>query len=70
VEEWLDGSGRVTYNRQDLRCREISKKPIEGIPESPLRLRERRPWTPPADHPWKTLFLSKKKKRVLSIVAP
>ena len=70
VEERLDGTLHISYKGQDLRYREISKKTIEGIPESPILLRERKPWTPPADHPWKKLFLSKKKKREQSVAAP
>ena len=63
VEERLDGTLHITYKGQDLRYREITKKPTEGTPEPPLVLRERKPWIPPADHPWKTLFLSKRRRK-------
>ena len=69
VEERLDDTLHISYKGQDLRYREITKKSIE-IPESPILLQERKPWTPPADHPWKTLFLSKRKKREQSVAAP
>jgi transposase len=70
VEERLDGTLHISYKGQDLRYREIVKKSMEIIPESPILLQERKPWTPPADHPWKTLFLSKRKKRDQSVAVP
>ena len=70
VEERLDGSLHITYKGQELRYREITKKPTEGTPESPLLLRERKLWIPPADHPWKTLFLSKRRRKEQPIAAP
>ena len=70
VEERLDGTLHITYKGQDLRYRQITKKPTEGTPEPPLLLRERKPWIPPVDHPWKTLFLSKRRRKEQPIVAP
>ena len=70
VEARLDGSLHVTYKGQDLRYREIEKKPAEGTPEPLLLLRERKPWAPPADHPWKTFFLSKRRRRGQPVAAP
>jgi transposase len=69
VEERLDGSLHISYKGQDLRYREITKQPTEGTPEPPLLLRERKIWIPPADHPWKTFFLSKKRERVRTVAA-
>lgn len=69
VEERLDGTLHITYKGQDLRYREIAKKSTEGTPEPPLLLRERKPWIPSVDHPWKTLFLSKRRRKEQSIVA-
>jgi transposase len=70
VEERLDGSLHISYKGQDLRWHEISKKPIEGVPEAPILLREKKSWTPPADHPWKKTFHSKRRKREQPIAAP
>jgi len=70
VEERLDGSLHITYKGQDLRYREITKPPTEGTAEAPLLLREKKPWTPPANHPWKTLFLSKRRRKEQPIAAP
>ena len=61
VEERLDGTLHITYKGQDLRYREITKKPTKETSEAPLLLREKKPWIPPVDHPWKKLFLSKEK---------
>ena len=70
VEERLDGTLHITYKGQDLRYREITKKPIKGAPEAPLLLQEKKQWTPPADHPWKKIFLSKRRRREQLIAAP
>jgi hypothetical protein len=70
VEERLDGTLHISYKGQDLRYREITKKTTSAIPESSIVLREKKPWTPPVDHPWKTLFLAKRKKREQSIAVP
>jgi len=69
VEERLDGTLHVTYNGQDLRFREITKKSAKDTSEAPLLLQEKQ-WTPPAGHPWKRIFLSKRRKRVQPIAAP
>jgi hypothetical protein len=68
VEERLDGSLHISYKGQDLRYREITKQPTEGT--APLMLRERTPWIPSADHPWKKRFLSKRRKGEQPIAAP
>jgi hypothetical protein len=70
VEERLDGSLHISYKGQDLRYREITKQPTEDTAEAPLMLRERKPWLPPADHPWKKRFLTKRRKWEQPIAAP
>jgi hypothetical protein len=70
VEERLNGTLHITYNGQDLRFREIVKKPTKDTAETPLLLQEKKPWIPPVDHPWKKLFLSKKRKQEQSPAAP
>jgi transposase len=69
VEERLDGSLHISYKGQDLRYREITKQPTEDTVEAPLLIRERRPRLPPADHPWKTLFLSKRRRKDRAVAA-
>lgn len=70
VEERLDGTLHLSYKGQELRYREIMERPTKGTSQSPALLRERKPWLPPADHPWKKHFLSKRKKRERPIAAP
>ena len=71
VEERLDGTLHITYNGQDLRFREITKKQAKDTVEAPLLLQEKKPWIPPADHPWKKLlFLTKRRRREKPNVAP
>jgi transposase len=70
VEERLDGTMHITYNGQDLRYRKITKEPTKDTTESPLLLQEKKPWIPPADHPWKKFFISKRRKREQPIAAP
>lgn len=69
VEERLDGSLHISYKGQDLRYREITKQPTDTA-EARLLLRQRKPWTPPVDHPWKTLFLSKRRRKERIAAAP
>lgn len=70
VEERLDGTLHISYKGQDLRYRVIMKQRVREIPELPLLLQEKRPWLPPADHPWRTSFLSKRKAREQPSAAP
>ncbi len=70
VEERLDGTLHITYKGQDLRFREITNKPAKDPSEAPLLLQEKKPWIPPVDHPWKKLFLSKRRRREQPIAAP
>jgi transposase-like protein len=70
VEERLDGTLHITYNGQDLRFREITRKPPADTAEAPLVREVKKPWVPPADHPWKQLFLSKRRKREQPIAVP
>jgi transposase len=70
VEERLDGTLRITYNGQDLRFREITKKPTKDTSEAPLLLQEKQPWVPPVDHPWRNIFLPKRRRREQTIAVP
>jgi transposase len=70
VEERLDGTLHISYKGQDLRFREIARKPAKETSEIPVLLQEKKPWTPPVDHPWKKIFLSKRKRRERLIAAP
>ena len=70
VEERLDGSLHISYKGQDLHYRKITKQPTEDTAEAPLMLQERKAWIPPADHPWKKRFLSKRRKWEQPIAAP
>jgi len=70
VEERLDGTLHITYNGQDLRFREITKRPTKDIADTPVLLQEKKSWIPPADHPWKQFFLSKRRKREPPIAVP
>ena len=69
VEERLDGTLHITYQGQDLRYREITIKLIKGSQDISLLLPEKKPWTPPVDHPWRKGFQSKRKTRELPIAA-
>ena len=70
VEERLNGTLHITYDGQDLRFREIVKKPAKDTAETPPLLQEKKPWIPSTDHPWKKLFLSKKRKQELPVAVP
>lgn len=70
VEERLDGTVHILYKGQYLRYREITKQPSRETPDSSHLLRERKPWTPPADHPWRKTLLSKRRKQEQSVAVP
>jgi len=70
VEERLDGSLHITYKGQDLRYRLITEQAPRETPDQPLILAPRKPWSPPADHPWKkrpTLTPRRRREQHLSV---
>jgi transposase len=70
VEERLDGTLHISYKGQELRYREIIKRLTKETSQAPALLRQRKPRLPPADHPWKKLFLSKRTRRERPIAVP
>jgi len=69
VEERLDGSLHITYKGQDLRYRLITEQAPRETPDQPLILAPRKPWIPPADHPWKkrpTITPRRRREQLLS----
>jgi hypothetical protein len=70
VEERLDGTLHITYHGQELRYRAIPARPPKVTPAPPLRASEKHAWIPPADHPWRKLFLRKRRTRDQTIAAP
>jgi len=70
IEQRLDGTLHITYNGQDLEYRKITI-PLTKEKPQPLQLKpNRQPWIPPANHPWRKPFLSKKKTSRQSTAAP
>lgn len=63
VEQRLDGSLHITHKGQSLRYRKITEQLPKETPDQPLMLAGKKPWIPPADHPWRNPFLSKKRRR-------
>ena len=70
VEERLDGTLHITYHEHELRYRAIPARPLKAPPEPPVRLSEKHPWIPPADHPWRKPFRLKRRPRDQSLAAP
>jgi transposase len=70
MEERLDSTLHITYNGQELEYREITAIPIKAKPESLLLKPVRQPWIPPATHPWKKTFNSRRRTRIQSTAAP
>ncbi len=70
VEERLDGTLHITYKGRELRYRAIPARPPKAAPEPPRALHTTKPWTPPADHPWRKQCLRKRRTRDQSIAAP
>jgi len=69
IEERLDGTLHITYNGQDLEYRKITtapaKKRTQSLPLEP----DRQQWIPPANHPWRKPFLSKRKTKTQLVAA-
>lgn len=71
VEERLDGTLHISYKGEDLSYRELVIRPVKEKAETPVLLHDKKPWTPPVDHPWRKSFLSKKRRtREQTIAAP
>jgi transposase-like protein len=70
VEERLDGSLHITYRGQDLRYRIITERPHRKTPEQPPVLATRKPWTPPADHPWRKRPVLKQRRHQEQVSVP
>lgn len=71
VEQRLDGSLHITYKGQDLRYRMTTEQVPKEKSNQPPVLAARKPWTPPADHPWKKRpALAPRRRRELPLPAP
>jgi transposase len=70
VEERLDGTFHITYNGQDLSYRELAIRPVKEEPKSLVIGREKKPWIPPRDHPWRKSLFSKKRIQEQPVAAP
>lgn len=71
VEQRLDGSLHITYKGQDLRYRMTTEQVPKEKSNQPPVLAARKPWTPPADHPWKKRpALAPRRRRELHLPAP
>jgi len=70
VEERLDGTLHITYKGQDLCYREVPMMPAREASEPQIIIQEKKPWIPPADHPWRKPVLSKRRLRERHISTP
>jgi transposase len=70
VEERLDGTLHITYKGRELRYRPIPARPPTAAPEPPRARHAKKPWIPPADHPWRRLLLPKRRTNDESVAAP
>lgn len=62
VEEWLDGSLRISHKGQNLEYRKIESLVKEKAQVTCLREKKRR-WVPPPTHPWKKTFVQKQRNK-------
>jgi hypothetical protein len=70
VEERLDGTLHITYKGRELPYRAIPARRPKEAPEPPRALHAKKPWTPPADHPWRRLLLPKRRTKDRSVAVP
>ena len=52
VQEWLDGTIHIVYRGEELRYKEIAKKPVRQKRRVNVAV-PRKIYRPPADHPWR-----------------
>ncbi len=70
VVERLDGTLHITYKGQELRYRAIPARLPKAAPAPPRVRHAKKPWTPPTDHPWRRLWLPKRRTKGQSLAAP
>jgi hypothetical protein len=58
VQERVDGSMIMTHKGRSLRFKEITERPVREKPRVVL-MRIRKPYIPPADHPWRKFKIRK-----------
>jgi hypothetical protein len=58
VQERVDGSMIMTHQGRSLRFKEITERPVREKPQVVL-MRTRKPYIPPADHPWRKFKIRK-----------
>jgi hypothetical protein len=58
VQERVDGSMIMTHQGRSLRFKEITERPVREKPRGVL-MRTRKPYIPPADHPWRKFKIRK-----------
>jgi hypothetical protein len=58
VQERVDGSMIMTHKGRSLRFKEITERPVREKPRVVL-MRTRKPYIPPADHPWRKFKIRK-----------
>ena len=64
VEKRLDGSMHISYKGQDLRYRVVTDQPQRQMPDPTLMLAaKKKPWIPPANHPWKKRLVLTPRRR-------
>lgn len=69
VEERLDGTLHLTYKGRELRYRAIPARLPTAAPEPPRALHAKKPWTPPAAHPWRRRLLANRRPKDQSVAA-
>ena len=58
VQDRIDGSMIITYKGRSLRFKQISARPVREN-RDPVVVRKKKPYIPPADHPWRRFTPSK-----------
>ena len=58
VQNRINGSMIITYKGRPLRFKQISARPVREN-RDPVVVRKKKPYIPPADHPWRRFTLSK-----------
>lgn len=69
MEEHLNGDIKIAVRNKYLNFFRLPEKPKKEIEIKLIALTQKKPssWIPPANHPWRTQFLTKKKQLILSV---
>ncbi len=59
VSQWLDGPIHLVYKGLELKCKELPSRPVKEASREVSKIKLRKKYIPPADHPWRRFTYGK-----------